>query len=390
MKSKITREHILIRTKELKSGNKSIYLECNHEGERIIEWLHLYLVPETCQADIEQNELTMLAAQNIRANRYAEGARKPGPPLPIKKNKDILLTDYIRHYAEGLQKRGYKSADKRLYTLITRIQEVDANIRLKDVNRIFAERFYNNLKTRTSSLTGKTFTKKTISGLYSAFGKIMRVATAEGKANFIVIPFYENNVGRKSEERNALTFDELQKLINTPCKNEITRRAFLFSCATGLRWGDIVSLKWKELVEHDDNLFLEKLQQKTGKYVYLPLNKLALSVIPKERGGKEDYVFKSYKDSQTYGKYLKEWVENAGIKNKNIVFYSGRHTFATLQYEMGADLDVTRKTMGHTAIESTTAYTHILDKKKIEVTDRINSLFEDRLKRRIVWCEKKK
>lgn len=390
MKSKITREHILIRTKELKSGNKSIYLECNHEGERIIEWLHLYLIPETCEADIEQNELTMLAAQNIRANRYAEGARKPGPPLPKRKDKDILLTDYIKHYAEGLLKRGCKSTSNECHTLISRIKDVDADIRLKDVNRIFTEKFYNNLKTRTSSKTGKTLATKTIRGLYNVFTRIMRIATAEGKANFIAIPYYESNIGRKSEERNALTFDELQQLINTPCKNEIVRRSFLFSCATGFRWGDIVTLKWKEIVEHDDKLFLEKLQHKTGKYVYLPLNKLALSVIPKERGNKEDFVFESYKTSGAYRKYLKKWVEDAGIKNKNIVFYSGRHTFATLQYAMGADLDVTRKTMGHTAIESTTAYTHILDEKKIEVTDRINSLFEDRLKRRIVWVEKKK
>jgi Site-specific recombinase XerD len=135
---------------------------------------------------------------------------------------------------------------------------------------------------------------------------------------------------------------------------------------------------------------LEKLQQKTRKYVYLPLNELARSVIPKERGDKNGLVFEAYKIPNTYLKHLRRWVADAGIKDKNIVFHSARHTFATLLYNMGAPLDVTKKTMGHTAIESTTAYTHILDEKKIEVTDRINRLFEDRLKRRIVWCEKKK
>jgi hypothetical protein len=204
MKSKITREHILLRTKELKSGNKSIYLECNHEGERIIEWLHLYLIPETCEADVEQNELTMMAAQNIRANRYAEGARQPGPPLPKKKDRDILLTDYIRKYAEGLKKRGRSYATSYYQTLISRIEHVDADIKLKDVNRIFAEKFYKDLKTRKSSLTGKTFATKTIRDTYCTFTKIMKLATAEGKANYVASHFWKVISAEKQKEETLL------------------------------------------------------------------------------------------------------------------------------------------------------------------------------------------
>lgn len=43
--------------------------------------------------------------------------------------------------------------------------------------------------------------------------------------------------------RVALTMNEVQMLVNTPCKNEVLKRAFLFSILTGLRHGDIQTLK---------------------------------------------------------------------------------------------------------------------------------------------------
>lgn len=225
--------------------------------------------------------------------------------------------------------------------------------------------------------------------MFGTFGHIMQHATDEGKANFRqeLLPTLKG-LGQPSGLREALTFNELQKLIATPCKHNKTRMAFLFSCATGIRWSDMKKMKWKNIVSHDDKLQLEILQSKTKKYVYMPLNKLALSVLP-ERGKDEELVFDLYVNTNMLNIHLQEWVDDAGI-DKHISYYCARHTFATLQYELGASLSTARSNLGHCDIESTMGYTHILEGKKLKATDGINKMFEERLTKRIVWARKPK
>ena len=46
--------------------------------------------------------------------------------------------------------------------------------------------------------------------------------------------------------RVALSMNEVQMLVDTPCKDDVLKRAFLFSILTGLRHSDIQTLKWKQ------------------------------------------------------------------------------------------------------------------------------------------------
>ena len=48
------------------------------------------------------------------------------------------------------------------------------------------------------------------------------------------------------KNRVALSMNEVQMLVDTPCKDDVLKRAFLFSILTGLRHRDIQTLKWKQ------------------------------------------------------------------------------------------------------------------------------------------------
>ena len=48
---------------------------------------------------------------------------------------------------------------------------------------------------------------------------------------------------KDSVAREFLTIEELKVLIKTPCRYEIVKKAFLFSCFTGLRYSDVKSLR---------------------------------------------------------------------------------------------------------------------------------------------------
>ena len=385
----ITREKIIIRTRPLRNGNRSIYLEMHHEGKRSSECLHLYLIPEETEEDIKQNELTMLAAQHIRAERYSKAVRKGySHDLLIREGADMKLVDYIYLDQERRLKAGL-AFDRHHTALVYWINKIAPNIRLTDVNRIFALKLRDTLAYSVSDVTGELLRKTTISGLFWLFGNIMQKATDEGKANFRqeLLPTLKG-LGQPPRIREALSLEELQKLIWTPCKDDKVKSVFLFSCATGLRWSDVARLKWKEIVTHDDKLQLETLQSKTRKYVYVPLNKLALSVLPR-RKEEDDLVFDLPSNTNRFNRRLQEWIDDAGI-GKHISYYCARHTFATLQYELGASLATTQRTLGHCDIESTMGYTHILEGRKEKVTDNINSMFEERLCKRIVWARKQR
>lgn len=386
----ITREKIIIRTRPLRNGNKSIYLEMNHEGRRSTECLHLYLVPEATEEDKKQNELTMLAVQHIRAIRYKEAVKKGfSHELLERGGTAIRLIDYIKEYSEQRSKSGLWAEGHQYTTLIYWVNKIAPEIRLRDVNRLFAIKLRDALAETKSEFTGELLKAASIKGVFGTFGHIMQHATDEGKANFRqeLLPTLKG-LGQPSGLREALTFNDLQKLIATPCKHNKTRMAFLFSCATGIRWSDMKKMKWKNIVSHDDKLQLEILQSKTKKYVYVPLNKLALSVLP-ERGKDEELVFDLYVNTNMLNIHLQEWVDDAGI-DKHISYYCARHTFATLQYELGASLSTARSNLGHCDIESTMGYTHILEGKKLKATDGINKMFEERLTKRIVWARKPK
>ena len=62
------------------------------------------------------------------------------------------------------------------------------------------------------------------------------------------------------------------------------------------------------------------------------------------------------------------WAVRAGI-TKDITFHSGRHTFAVLMLDLGAEIYTLQKLLGHKEIQTTQIYAKILDKKKQEAVD---------------------
>lgn len=60
---------------------------------------------------------------------------------------------------------------------------------------------------------------------------------------------------------------------------------------------------------------------------------------------------------------MKCWSWEAGIK-KDLTFHCGRHTFAVLMLDLGADIYTVSKLLGHKELATTQIYAKVLDKNK--------------------------
>ena len=73
---------------------------------------------------------------------------------------------------------------------------------------------------------------------------------------------------------------------------------------------------------------------------------------------------------------LRMWAVRAGI-TKDITFHSGRHTFAVLMLDLGAEIYTLQKLLGHKEIQTTQIYAKILDKKKQEAVSMIPNILPE-------------
>jgi integrase len=176
----------------------------------------------------------------------------------------------------------------------------------------------------------------------------------------------------KGEEtfREHLTTEELSKLANTPCDDDQTRRAALFSALTGLRYVDISKLKWNNISNDETDEPLLKFRQKKTQIIVSKLISSEARMLCGERKDPENLVFPNIATGDDNSETIRAWVKSAGI-TKDITFHCFRHTFATLQIEGGTDIFVVSKLLGHTDVKTTQIYTHLTEKQKRNATNTI-------------------
>lgn len=178
-----------------------------------------------------------------------------------------------------------------------------------------------------------------------------------------------------TEEREYLTIDELRTLMATPCTSDQIKKAFVFSCFTGLRLSDVRTLTWKMVRKSPDgsSLSAHVVMRKTRKPNIIPLSQEALNCL-QPKADPDEPIFGLPAGYATVNYHIKKWVRAAGI-DKTISYHCSRHTFATMMLTLGADVYTTSKLLGHSDVATTAIYAKIVDKKKVETVNLVGHIF---------------
>lgn len=154
---------------------------------------------------------------------------------------------------------------------------------------------------------------------------------------------------------------------------------------TGLRIGDLLKLKWKDVYDFKKNRFkkhINLIEQKTQKQNFIALNKSAITCLKVlknslENIDSEHYIIKSSQDvnkpidrTQAF-RIIKQGAKSIGIE-ENISCHSMRKTFGYWSWKNGVPPVIIMNIFNHSSIEITKLYLSIDQDDKDDVFMNIN------------------
>ena len=218
----------------------------------------------------------------------------------------------------------------------------------------------------------KTTLNRELTVLKSIFKRAQELGLWDGQ-----IPKIDKVKGDEKEIVRFLSREEAERLINA-CP-EWFRPVVVFALNTGLRAGEIFSLRWEDIDLERRLIIIKSRATKTKKERLIPVNSTVYSLLMElEKNRKEHgFVFTNrsglpYKyEDKTYLKVFKTACKKAGIENFR--FHDLRHTFASWVAMNSRDIYAVKQLLGHSSLTSTKRYAHLTDDYLKEILESVSN-----------------
>lgn len=375
------KEPIRLRQKKLANGNISLYLDIYRNGKREYEFLKMYLIPERSKTDKETNRQTLQLANSIKSKRIV--AMQNGEyDFNDRYNTEVLFYDYYR--AMCAKRRGNEESRGNWgnwYSCLRHMLKYEPNERITfaQITPEWVQGFKDYLE-HDAVAWGNDYRKRikdkplARNSKLSYFNKLRACLNQAFEERVIPHNPMRGIESFKPEDgmRMYLTLEEVRKLAQTDCEYPNIKRAFLFSCLTGLRRSDIIRMTWSEVFQQGEYTRIIFKQKKTNGLEYLDITGQAAELMGM-RGRPEERVFDEIHTPTCTNTAIREWVLRAGI-NKKITFHCARHTFAVMMLDLGTDIYTVSKLLGHRELSTTQIYAKVLDKNKQKAVSSIPNI----------------
>ena len=337
-------------------------IKVKHDRKK--ETLNLYLIasPRT-SSERQENRETLELAKKIRTER--EQQIKEGKLGYRLKVKNVNFLDYFQAYIDKSTGRKdirmLKSALNRFKDFLKEQYPLYSNsIKPEQLNRDMMATFVTYLQSRSVGEGASNF--------YRYFKHVINYAIENDILAKNPCAGISCKVDKQILRKDVLSMGEIEQLITTTYEgqNPEIRRAFIFCLYTGIRFCDVIELKYKNVDYANGLLKFEQNKTKgrsSASGVVIPLNDGLLSLIGKPSTDDVlEHIFHLPSHTMCL-KALKRWVKRAGI-TKHITWHCARHSFAVNILNNGANIKTVASLLGHSGLNHTEKYTRAVDSLK--------------------------
>jgi len=354
---------VILRKRKNSDDSISLLLDIYHKGERHYEFLkELKLCKPANPADRQKNKDNLDLAEKIAVKRAQELSASDYEMI-TETGKNTLVTEWMQSFIDKYKKkdiRNLQGALNRFKEFL--IEDKKQGLTFGKLTPIIISDYQDYLREHSKGEGASSY--------FARFKKMVKQAYRQKLLQTNPAAEVPTRQG-KAKRKDTLTLEEIQHLAAAPTDSSEVRRAFLFTCMTGLAWIDVKLLKWSNISEGTMSINRKKLSEE-AEAVTINLNDAAMKLIgnPDKRN---EFVF-DLPTANGANKTLKAWVKRAGIKKK-ITWHNGRHSFGTNLIYLGTDVIVASALLGHSTLKHTSRYVKAANELKQRATDKLNIEF---------------
>ncbi len=303
-----------------------------------------------------------LSGETLTKQRFLALYRRPGDTMNfvayarrhLDELKSALQPETMRHHKAALKK----------------LEDYDPNLVISGITPEWLQGYAAHLRKRYDNCSGTI--RKNMCVIRMHYYAAMRA----GKVN--VNPFEVYKLPSADPVVVYLTEDELNALSalyrskTLPDNEQDVLRFFLFMAFTAMHISDAKALQIEQIFAGE----IHYRRMKTRIRVTVPLSKPAEKLVEYYTAGRtRGNLFRNLPTDQAFNRMIKRICRRVGIL-KAVSAKAARHTFATLYYKKnGGDLGTLSKLLGHTSINTTMIYAHIMKDNRVAGV----SVFDDML-----------
>jgi integrase len=145
----------------------------------------------------------------------------------------------------------------------------------------------------------------------------------------------------------------------------------LLALNTGMRRGEIFSLRWPEVDFKRNTVTIIGVYSKSGKTRHINLNSDALRLLKDwSMQSSAALVFPNHKTGEAFDNIKHSWTRLRAMAGlKDFRFHDLRHTFASKLVMAGVDLYTVKELMGHSTVQMTERYSHLAPEHKAKAVE---------------------
>ena len=359
---------------EYKNGNVAYYINYrNEEGTPTLKKVGM---------KTKQSNYTIMDAYDRLIEVKHKIATGEELPKVVQRKAKVLFEDIFEDYLNWAKanKKTWKHNDLLVYNKhLSYLAKSDPRtLKPKDFEELKQKKL-----TEVDKKTGRVLAPKTVQHILATARHIFNHAIKNELIKNLTNPIGSGRVRMPKVENQKIGFftkEKAKELLELLQQRENKRlyELTILLLFTGARFSEVSRLTWADVNFNTNLIFFAS--SKDGNARYIKMSNRVLEVVNSLYKNKINNLVIPTINGNKYEKMPKEWqIEvdklipgNDDANKDRLTTHSLRHTHASWLAQSGVDILHIKEQLGHKKIETTMRYSHLIDDRRHQATERLN------------------